>query len=282
MASAEEKARRIQEETRFLMDQEVKQAEIRFREEVAAQAVRIAEEVVQRSVKPEDDKRLSQSFVADLEGGGKPASTSHGRRWRQAGHDRPGGLRRRGHFLMAASDGAAAIRYARALFELATEKKQSDVVGAELEALAETYAASPSCARPWRTRLQAERAAGGARELLPRLAPSPQMRNFALLLLERGRIGALPTIARAYREMVDSALGRVRATVTSARPARPRHPGGGAARAREAGGQEGAAASHGRPQPHRRHRRPRGGSGVRRQPAHAARYPAGPRAQLSF
>ena len=60
------------------MDQEVKQAEIRFREEVAAQAVRIAEEVVQRSVKPEDDKRLSQSFVADLEGGGKPASTSPG------------------------------------------------------------------------------------------------------------------------------------------------------------------------------------------------------------
>jgi F-type H+-transporting ATPase subunit b len=78
VASAEEKARRIQEETKFLMDQEVKQAEIRFREEVAAQAVRIAEEVVQRSVKPEDDKRLSQSFVSELEGGGKPASTSPG------------------------------------------------------------------------------------------------------------------------------------------------------------------------------------------------------------
>ena len=72
--AAEEKARRIQEETRFLMDQEVKQAEIRFREEVAAQAVRIAEEIVLRSVKPEDDQRLNQTFVADLERGGKPAS----------------------------------------------------------------------------------------------------------------------------------------------------------------------------------------------------------------
>jgi F-type H+-transporting ATPase subunit b len=74
--AAEEKARRIQDETKFLMDQEVKQAEIRFREEVAAQAVRIAEELVLRSVKPEDDKRLLQSFVADLEGG--KASTTAG------------------------------------------------------------------------------------------------------------------------------------------------------------------------------------------------------------
>jgi hypothetical protein len=38
--------------------------------------VRIAEELVLRSVKPEDDKRLLQSFVADLEGG--KASTTAG------------------------------------------------------------------------------------------------------------------------------------------------------------------------------------------------------------
>ncbi len=75
VAAAEEKAKRIQEETKFLMDQEVKQAEIRFREEVAAQAVRIAEEVVLRSVMPEDDKRLNQTFVADVEGGGKVVTT---------------------------------------------------------------------------------------------------------------------------------------------------------------------------------------------------------------
>jgi F-type H+-transporting ATPase subunit b len=78
LAAAEEKAKRIQEETRFLMDQEVKAAEIRFREEVAAQAVRIAEEVVLRSVKPEDDKRLNQSFVADLEQGRPAPSTQEG------------------------------------------------------------------------------------------------------------------------------------------------------------------------------------------------------------
>ena len=58
VAAAEEKARRIQDETRFLMDQQVKEAELRFRAEVAAAAVRIAEEMVRRSVKPEDDSRL--------------------------------------------------------------------------------------------------------------------------------------------------------------------------------------------------------------------------------
>jgi F-type H+-transporting ATPase subunit delta len=123
---------------------------------------------------------------------------------------------------MAASDGAAAIRYARALFELATDKKQTDAVGAELEALSETYSGSPELRETLENpvfKLSERRAV--LEQLLPRLAPSAQMRNFALLLLERGRIGALPTIARAYREMVDSALGRVRATVTSARPLDP-------------------------------------------------------------
>jgi F-type H+-transporting ATPase subunit delta len=120
---------------------------------------------------------------------------------------------------MASSDGAAAIRYARALFELATEKKQSDAVGAELDALAETYATSAELRETLENpifKLSERRAV--LESLLPRLAPNPQMRSFALLLLERGRIGALPTIARAFREMMDSALGRVRATVTSARP----------------------------------------------------------------
>jgi F0F1-type ATP synthase membrane subunit b/b' len=67
VAAAEEKARRIQDETRFLMDQQVKEAEVRFREEVAGTAVRIAEEIVRRSVRPDDETRLTQGFIADLE-----------------------------------------------------------------------------------------------------------------------------------------------------------------------------------------------------------------------
>jgi F-type H+-transporting ATPase subunit b len=67
VAAAVEKARRIQDETRFLMDQQVKEAELRLREEVASTAVRVAEEIVRRSVRPDDEVRLNQTFVADVE-----------------------------------------------------------------------------------------------------------------------------------------------------------------------------------------------------------------------
>jgi F0F1-type ATP synthase membrane subunit b/b' len=69
LASAEEKARRIGDETQFLVDQQVKQAERNFRDEVANAAARIAEEIVRRSVKPEDEVRLNQSFISDVESG---------------------------------------------------------------------------------------------------------------------------------------------------------------------------------------------------------------------
>ena len=65
--AAEEKSRRIQDETKFLLDQQVKEAELRFRAEVAGTAVRVAEEIVRRSVQPEDTARLQQGFIADLE-----------------------------------------------------------------------------------------------------------------------------------------------------------------------------------------------------------------------
>jgi F-type H+-transporting ATPase subunit b len=66
IASAEEKARRIQDETRFALDQQVKEAELRFRAEVALAAVKVAEELVRRSVTPSDEQRLAQSFVDEL------------------------------------------------------------------------------------------------------------------------------------------------------------------------------------------------------------------------
>jgi F-type H+-transporting ATPase subunit b len=69
VAAAEEKARRVQDETKFLMEQQVKEAELRFRAEVAGTAVKIAEELVRRSVKPEDTARLQQGFISDLENG---------------------------------------------------------------------------------------------------------------------------------------------------------------------------------------------------------------------
>src|SRR5262249_13749432 len=55
-------------------------------------------------------------------------------------------------------------------------------------------------------------------KLLPRVAPTPEVQRFVLLLLDRRRIVLLPAIARAYRDMTDAHLGRVRAQVTSAEP----------------------------------------------------------------
>ena len=38
-------------------------------------------------------------------------------------------------------------------------------------------------------------------QILPRVAPTAEVRRLALLLLERRRIVLLPAIARAYREL---------------------------------------------------------------------------------
>jgi F-type H+-transporting ATPase subunit b len=69
LAGAAEKAKRIQDETRFQLDQQVKEAEIRLRAEVASTAVKLADELLKRSVSPDDERRLAREFA---EGAGAP------------------------------------------------------------------------------------------------------------------------------------------------------------------------------------------------------------------
>jgi F-type H+-transporting ATPase subunit b len=64
LQAAEEKAKRIQDETRFQLDQQVKEAELRLRAEVASTAMKVADEVLRRSVNAEDELRLTKDFVA--------------------------------------------------------------------------------------------------------------------------------------------------------------------------------------------------------------------------
>jgi F-type H+-transporting ATPase subunit delta len=47
------------------------------------------------------------------------------------------------------------------------------------------------------------------------------LRNLAMLLLDRGRVVALPAISRELGVLVDAHANRVRARVTSARPLAP-------------------------------------------------------------
>lgn len=67
IAGAEERVRRIQDETRFLLDQQVKDAELRFRAEIAAAAAQVAEELLKRSVTADDQRRLAATFIGDVE-----------------------------------------------------------------------------------------------------------------------------------------------------------------------------------------------------------------------
>ena len=66
VAAAEERARRIGEETKFLLDQQVKEAEATLRREVAEAAVKIAEQLVTRSLNGGDQARLVDTFVSDI------------------------------------------------------------------------------------------------------------------------------------------------------------------------------------------------------------------------
>jgi F-type H+-transporting ATPase subunit delta len=120
---------------------------------------------------------------------------------------------------MAALGGSVARRYAKALFGIGVDKGTFEVLGQELAALAEVYTES----RELRQTLESpvfkpSQKRAIVEGLLPRVAQSPHVRNFALLLVERGRIATLPAIARAYQEMTDEQLGRVRAVVVSAKP----------------------------------------------------------------
>ena len=120
---------------------------------------------------------------------------------------------------MAALAGSIARRYARALFAIGVDKRNFEALGSELQSLAalwnEAVDLRQSLSNPI-FKLSQKRAI--LQGLLPRVAPTREVQSLAFLLLERGRIAALPAIARAYQEMCDDKLGRARATVRSARP----------------------------------------------------------------
>jgi F-type H+-transporting ATPase subunit b len=69
---AEERARRIQEETKFLLDQQAKQAEADLRREAAKMAVDMADQMVRRAFNAADQQRLVDGFVGDI--GAAPAA----------------------------------------------------------------------------------------------------------------------------------------------------------------------------------------------------------------
>ena len=114
---------------------------------------------------------------------------------------------------------AIAQRYARALFELGREGGDPADLLVELDELVEAATVIPELERVFFTPIhpRAERRRVVA-ELAKRLDHCDETRSFAMLLVDENRMGLLPEIRDALRELVERAAGRVKAELVSARP----------------------------------------------------------------
>lgn len=111
---------------------------------------------------------------------------------------------------------ATARRYAKALFELAAERRETDAVGLDLATLAAAFgdpALRAHVGNPWVPR--AVKSATAA-EVASRLGVSKLVRDFVGLVATRGRLDHLEEMGTAFRQLDDAARGRVRATVRTA------------------------------------------------------------------
>lgn len=110
-----------------------------------------------------------------------------------------------------------ARRYARALLGAAGEASKLDAVAATLKELAHLFDES----RELRIALENPAVPAAAKKaVLEAVAAKMGMdrpaASMARLVLEKGRIGLLSTIAQEFEDMVNATLGRVKVSVTSA------------------------------------------------------------------
>jgi F-type H+-transporting ATPase subunit delta len=117
---------------------------------------------------------------------------------------------------------AVARPYARAIWELASERNEIEAVGRDLQAVATTLTEQPDLrdlfARPW-VPPAAKRAV--AMEVTQRLGLSALVRDLVGIAVRHGRADQLEGVAEAFRELVDVEQGRVRARVRTAVPLTP-------------------------------------------------------------
>jgi len=109
-----------------------------------------------------------------------------------------------------------ARRYARALLDAAGA--EADQVLEQLENLSTYFESQPAIfetiSSPALSRAQRLSLVDAIITNSPGIAPV--VANLMKLLNDRNRFGSMPFIARQFRDMVDSRMGRVRGTVTSA------------------------------------------------------------------
>jgi len=113
----------------------------------------------------------------------------------------------------------AATPYAKALFALAKERDQAELVGHELDDAVATFGSAADLrdffARPW---IPAAAKHTVAMAVAQRSGLSKLTSDFLALVAERGRTDHLPVIAEKYQKFLDADLHRVRAQVRTAVP----------------------------------------------------------------
>lgn len=113
----------------------------------------------------------------------------------------------------------AAAPYAKALFALAKERDQTELIGRELGDIAATFESVADLrdffAEPW---VPATAKRTVATEVAQRSSLSRLTTDFLVLVAERGHAPDLEAIAEKYQKLMDEDLGRVRARIRTAVP----------------------------------------------------------------
>jgi F-type H+-transporting ATPase subunit delta len=110
-------------------------------------------------------------------------------------------------------------RYARAFVDVVFEKKLDPVKAEdELRSIAAMVNDTPALRNVWENpSVPAEQKRAVLDQLVQRIGASKMTRNLVAVIIDHGRIAALPEIARQFQEAVNDRLGIADAEVTTAR-----------------------------------------------------------------
>lgn len=114
--------------------------------------------------------------------------------------------------------GAAARRYAQAIFDIAMEQNALDKWLNDLRALAGTLGSPQAVAALEDPSVTEETQRKVINDLVPKDMNNPLALNLLYILVDRQRLGLLPRILETYQEMYNKAKGIVVADVVSAVP----------------------------------------------------------------